>query len=404
MAKRESASAHPLTPTYTERTTCRACGESKFSLVLDLGDIYLINFVRAKDPLLPRAPLQLVYCGHCGLLQLKHQVDPDLMWRDYFYRSSINQTMRDALASVVMDGCLYAKEGTWLDIGANDGYLLSRVPERFTKVACEPALNMHPLLEEHADKIVADYFSAEAVSGHVDHFDCITSCAMFYDVNNPDDFVRDIASVLSPNGVWINQLSDAPTMLRHNAFDAICHEHACYYDVATLRKIYERHGLHIIGLSHNSVNGGSVRVTAMKLKHKPFANPTLGVPIVTSVDANLFAERIRRWRILMTELIGSRPEPLWVLGASTKGAVMLQYLDLNHRFVAIGDRNIAKYGTFQTGTWLPVVSEAEMRKEAPKFILNAIWAFRDEILERERILREAGAIIVNPLPNPEFVI
>ena len=131
--------------TYTTRTTCRSCDEANFEAVLDLGDCYLPTFVVARDEALPKAPLDLVRCDSCGLLQLRHETDPELLCRDYWYRSGINQTMRDALADVVLDGMRYSKEGVWLDIGANDGYLLSRVSERFTKIASEPALNMQPM-------------------------------------------------------------------------------------------------------------------------------------------------------------------------------------------------------------------------------------------------------------------
>ena len=254
-------------PAYITRTACRNCSEPRLQPVLSLGECYLPTFVKQRDDSLPKAPLDLVRCDTCGLLQLKHETDMELLCREYFYRSSVNQTMRDALADVVLDAGKYAKEGVFLDIGANDGYLLSRVNERFTKVAVEPALNMQPMLEEHADHIDANFFSAEGFLQFADKAHIITSCACFYHVSDPDLFVHDIAKCLSDTGVWINQLSDAPTMLRLNAFDAICHEHACYWDAHQLNLLYQRHGLHIVSIKHNNVNGGSIRVAAMKSKN-----------------------------------------------------------------------------------------------------------------------------------------
>jgi len=390
---------------YTERKTCRACERSGLRDVLSLGNQYLANFVRMKDPNLPRAPLDLVRCDVCGLLQLKHMVDPDLMWREYWYRSSVNQTMRDALVDVVLDGQKYAKEGVWLDIGANDGYLLSRVPERFTKIACEPALNMQSLLEEHADKIIPDYFTAERFLEQQDDADVITSCAMFYDLNDPDRFVQDIARCLSPEGIWINQLADAPTMMRRNAFDSICHEHACYYDVASLHAMYLRHGLHIINIRHNTINGGSVRVTAAKARGTG-SSPLLGVAETQEQDVVAFADRVRRWKSLAMDLLdlpAVRSSELWGLGASTKGCALLQYLG-SDQVVAIGDRNPSKAGTLMAGTWTPVFDEATMRKAKPKYVIPLVWGFRDEILQREASMRAEGAVFLFPLPNMEFVL
>jgi 2-polyprenyl-3-methyl-5-hydroxy-6-metoxy-1,4-benzoquinol methylase len=362
--------------------------------------------LKHRDDNWPRAPLELVRCDQCGLLQLRHQTDVDLLCREYWYRSGINQTMRDALGNVVSGALNYAKEGTWLDIGANDGYLLSRVGERFTKIAVEPALNMLPLLEEHADHIIPDYFSAQPIKELTSGADVITSCAMFYHVNEPGQFVADVAQVLSPTGVWINQLSDAPTMLRLNAFDAICHEHACYYTAHDLRTLYAKHGLQIVAVSHNTVNGGSIRIAAMHKKDR-VAWSLKGVADTSLDEALAFAERVKRWKELLGNLLVLPPvgnSELWGIGASTKGAVMLQYLGLNDRFVALADRNPAKHGLIAAGSWIPVVNEPTMRAAKPKFALNVLWGFRDEILQREAELRHGGTTIINALPNPEFVL
>jgi NDP-4-keto-2,6-dideoxyhexose 3-C-methyltransferase len=388
---------------YTQRTTCRACGAHDLLMVLSLGEQYVVGFVRHRDELLPRAPLDLAICQGCGLLQLKHTVAPDLMWRDYFYRSGINQTMRDALESVVDNGLQYHHEGIWVDIGANDGTLLARVPTEFTRVAFEPARNLQPLLQEHADVVVNDYFGPHPA---IDHSQCqvITSCAMFYDLDDPNPFVNAVAHALAEDGVWINQLSDAPGMIRLNAWDAICHEHVCYYDLETLGRLYARHGLKIVDVSYNQVNGGSMRVIAQR-----------GIALEPPERAfgdwrdqiRGFADRCRRWKDLMgwmIEALWMSGRSLYVYGASTKGSVILQYLDQNQRFRAIADRNPAKHGLLMAGTWLPIVSEEIMRSQHPDVLFCPIWAFRDEVLERERELRDRGATFLFPLPNPELVI
>jgi ubiquinone/menaquinone biosynthesis C-methylase UbiE len=112
--------------------------------------------------------------------------------------------------------------------------------------------------------VVSDYFSAEAVDSTAD---VITSAAMFYDVDDPHKFLADISRTLKPDGVWINQLNDSPTMLQANAWDAVCHEHLCYYDLPTLARMYAEHGLGIVGVSTSDVNGGSIRVVAVHGKH-----------------------------------------------------------------------------------------------------------------------------------------
>ena len=393
-----------IKPVSVERSTCRSCTASTLERVIGLGNQYLVNFVKAPDLGLPRSPLTLMRCTTCGLLQLSHTVDPELLYREFWYRSSINATMRDALSDLVKSGTRHHVAGTWLDIGANDGYLLSVVPDSFRKIACEPALNFRTELSKVSDAVISDFFTAESVKTPCE---VITSAAMFYDLDDPNRFVTDIAKVLTPEGVWINQLNDAPTMLRSNAFDAICHEHLCYYDLWTLSDLYLRNGMTIIDVSYNDVNGGSVRVVAKHTKAAKVAWSLLGHQRVTRASAASFADRVMKWKDRMTELVRGPMAlhgPIWLYGASTKGCCLLQYLDCTDAFHSIADRNPAKHGLFMAGTWLRCVPEASLRDEAPRFVLALPWAFRDEFVERERPMLDAGTTMVFPLPNIEQVL
>ena len=358
------------------------------------------RFVGEQDDTLPRAPLTLARCPECGLLQLGDLIDPDLLYRNFWYASGINQTMRDALKEIVDDAFAFHGSGNWLDIGANDGTLLEYVPEGFTRIACEPALNFQEDLDEVSDRVVMDYFKAD---DYDEKFEVITSAAMFYDLDQPDGFVRDIAKVLAPKGIWINQLNDSPGMLRKDAWDGICHEHQVYYDVPNLKHLYERHGLDIIDLSHNNVNGGSIRVVAAHKRKYPLAD-LLGLNTPTRDQVDSFCRRVVKWKAVMKHLVPCLPKPIWGYGASTKGGTLLQYLDQPGFLSAIADRNPRKEGLMQSGVWVPIKGEADMRAAKPGTLFVLPWAFRDEFVEREVEARKDGAVMFFPLPNPEFVL
>lgn len=394
-----------ISKTFEKRDRCRACAGT-LSPVLNLGDQYLARFEDAVDIYLPRAPLELVRCDKCGLLQLQHTVDPDLMFREYWYRSGINKTMRDEMKDVATQALVFNDEGgAWLDIGANDGTLLACVPKEFVKIACEPSATFAHQLKEHADVVVSDYFSAQAIKDRGEReFDVITSCAMFYDLDDPAIFVQDIAKVLAQNGVWVNQLNDSPTMLRNNAFDGVCHEHLTYWSVPQLKELYGRFGLKIVKVTANDINGGSVRVFAVhKDRNMDEIRNTFETP--SAEDASLFAGRIARWKNRMSEVLNdeaSRRGPVWGYGASTKAVSMLQYLNQHQCFVGIADRNPAKWGKVMSGTWLKVASEEEFRNANPNMAVAFIWAFRNEILARERQLMDSGTTMLMPLPDISF--
>ena len=391
---------------FIERKTCRSCGSGTMLQVLNLGDQVLPRFTDSPNDVVPRAPLVLVQCGQCHLLQLAHTVNPDLLFRDYWYRSSMNQSMKDALKDVVRGAMEFTEGGAWLDIGANDGYLLSQVPHnQFAKIACEPANTFHMDLLKAFDDLIPDYFTAESAK-HSAPYSVITSCAMFYDLENPETFVRDIATVLHREGVWVNQLNDAPTMLKQNAFDAICHEHLTYWSLGQIAELYQRCGLKIVKVTTNDVNGGSVRIFAVHSKRNiPEVRPEL-LPNATRGEAIQFSDRIARWKEIMGSFLrdeANRHGPVWGYGASTKAGTLLQYLDEPYVFHAVADRNPLKHGKYMA-TRLKVVSEDDMRARGPRMVVPFIWAFRTEILERERDIRGLGATFLFPLPNPELVL
>lgn len=383
---------------------CRAC-DGMLREVLSLGNLYLPRWVDPDgEEEHPRAPLDLMQCLSCELLQLGNTVSPDLLFREFHYRSSMNGTMREALRKIVADGMRHASDGTWLDIGANDGYLLSVVPGSFRKIACEPAMNFQADLEEQSDRTVMNYFSADEIA---EPCKVITSCAMFYDVDRPSLFIEDIAKCLTSDGIWINQLNDAPTMLKQNAFDSICHEHLCYYDIHTLNLMYERAGLKILSVISNDVNGGSLRIIAGKRGEK---TSLAHMPRTSMKKADAFASRVEWWRQEFQDLLQhwARSGSIWAYGASTKGHILLQYLsdgtDIVSAFEGIAEKNPRKYGKVMPGIDVPILSEEKMREESPDYVLVLPWAFRKEFVEREAETRARGTAFVFPLPNIEVVL
>lgn len=390
--------------TFTTRTTCRLCTSSQLRPVLDLGMQALIRFTKSPSSGLPAAPLDLCRCDGCGLLQLRHTTNPDLLFREFWYRSGVNASMREALRDVVEEVCASVATGVWVDVGANDGFLLSAVPESFNKVAFEPAQNFKSLLEEHASVVVPDYFRA----GMPELDGCaevITSIAMFYDLDDPNQFVADIAKTLSPTGIWVNQLNDSPTMLLSLGIDSICHEHLTYYDVPTLERLYRRHGLKIVRISFNGVNGGSVRVTARKAGNAQPAVDLLGIRTAALADAEAFASRARRWRDRMRSVILSHAGSIWAYGASTKGSTLLQYLDLPPGTLeGVADRNPLKHGTYMPGSDGMIQSEDAFREARPDAALVLPYAFRSEFDVREAETRASGTVFIYPLPDISLVV
>ena len=246
----------PRASICAQRTSCRICGNEQLVLVTDLGEQYLAGLLIDQEQVPDlgyRYPLQLVRCDSsineeaCGLVQLRHTVSSDALYREYYYQSGINHSMRDNLRGIVHWVEQYAELNAGdivLDIGCNDGSLL-----RFYSSTGLWRLGIDPsdVAATNGDdiEVVNEFFSVGVFhSASPDRkARVITSIAMFYDLEDPNAFVADIAACLDPLGIWVLEQSYLPTMLSRNAFDTICHEHLEYYSLSVLKKLMAGHGL-----------------------------------------------------------------------------------------------------------------------------------------------------------------
>ena len=254
---------------------CRICGNTNLAMVVDLGDQYLTGvFPKSRDQPVTRGPLELVRCTGgeetCGLVQLHHAYDPGEMYgQDYGYRSSLNRAMVKHLRSKADKLIELARPGRGdlvLDIGSNDGTLLSFYPAETVRVGMDPsAAALCESYPEGCDCIV-DYFSLEGFRRHYPNRKArvVTSIAMFYDLADPQLFVNEVAEILDDDGVWHFEQSYLPFMLRTTGYDTICHEHVEYYALAQIEWMLDKAGLRLIDVELNDVNGGSFAITACR--------------------------------------------------------------------------------------------------------------------------------------------
>lgn len=402
----------------TTRQTCRSCGAASLVTVLELGDHYVSNFVESSDgQQLPRAPLELILCQQCSLLQLRHTTPSEWLYRQYWYKSGVNASMRAALADVAAraEEVAGVRPGSSvLDIGCNDGTLLRsyRTPG-IRRVGFEPAENLVREAEDGTERIINDFFHAAAVAG--EKFRVITSIAMFYDLEHPNAFVADVVRCLDEEGVWVIQMSYLPLMLSQNAFDNICHEHLEYYSLTSLRPLVERHRLALLDVETNDVNGGSFRIyvthAGSRLKAREGAGDRLQRMLSEEARLGLterrvyeeFARRVSRIRDKVCRFVRAevrKGKKVSVYGASTKGNTLLQYFGLDRTVIqAAAERNPDKWGKRTVGTWIPIVAEEEARRNSDWFLVLP-WHFIDEFQTRESAFLARGGKLLIPLPAP----
>lgn len=396
---------------YRTIDACRLCGGHELEVVLDLGNLCLSDFVRPGEPDPPKVPLRLAYCHTCEFAQLMETASKDHLYRWFWYRSGTTATMRAEMERLANLASVLGKDKpgmSWLDIGANDGTLLSFAPKRVRKIAVEPALNCADECRRHSDLLISNYFAPVVVNEKVD---VVFTAAMFYDLDDPHIFIEGVKHVLKDDGIWINQLSSTTLMLEKVAFDNICHEHLGYYTVRTLSRLYDRHGLQILSVAFNETNGGSMCVVARLMKDE-VRSRSLDIALEGERDFGYddyvrFADRAKRWKMSAAADLAARVEggqTIHVYGASTKGNTLLQYLGAGtHLFDAAAERSPSKYGLVTAGTRIPIISEEDSRAVHPDAYFVLPWAFRREFIAREAQYLANGGRLIFPLPELEEV-
>jgi hypothetical protein len=400
--------------------------------LFSLGSLYVSDFVRNDEsPRGDKTELKLMMTNG-GNVRLEKSAPLDTMYGKYWYRSGINNSMKQELKNIV-DSILAVKQlkenDIWLDIACNDGTLFTFLPKELIKIGIDPVDDSFKKeSEKHADIIVQDYFTANAFKstkfGHL-KAKVITSIAMFYDLEEPEPFIKDVYEVLDDNGLWVLQLSYTPLMLEQLAFDNICHEHIFYYSLFNLKNLLEINGFQIVDCQLNDTNGGSFRVYAMKdsANVKTFATQPyrdigrFRVASILSHEKTLhlsdvetwqhFYDRINRLKERTVSFIKQEKangKKIWGYGASTKGNTLLQYFGLDYTLIdGIAERSVHKFGLKTVGTNIPIYSEDEMRKAKPDYLLVLPWHFINEFCEREREFLSKGGKFIVPCPKFEII-
>ena len=403
---------------------CRVCGNEHYYTVLDLGNQYLSGiFPKKVDLDMNMGPLKLVKCdeltGGCGHVQLEHTFDlPTMYGEEYGYRSGLSGSMVKHLKNKYekISNFLDLKENDIvIDIAGNDGTFLGFFSPELKLVSIDPtSKKFSKYFKDHVDYI-ADFFTEKTFREFfgTSNAKLVTSFSMFYDLEDPCQFAKEVNSILNPKeGIWVLEQSYMPEMVRVNSFDTVCHEHLSYYGMKQIKYIMDQAAFKIIDFEFNDVNGGSISVVVAPISSS-YEECTEKLEEILLLESKKqfhtikpwedFSERIAVCRTEFFKLIDEfKKQGLKIagLGSSTKGNVILQSWNITSDHIeVIGDVNPDKYGSFTPGTWIPIKSEDDIIDKYDVFVILP-WHFKNFFINSEKFKNKK---LLFPLPNPEVV-
>jgi SAM-dependent methyltransferase len=404
-------------------TVCRGCGKAELEVVLDLGEMPLANAILGPADLEaaePRYPLALAYCPLCWLVQITRTVDPDLLFREYTYFSSVSDAFVEhsrTIAERLIAERRLGPDSLVVELASNDGYLLQHYARAGVPVlGIDPARNIAEVATARGIPTLAEFFTRDlarelARTGRT--ADVVHANNVIAHVPDLNGFVAGIATILKPGGVAVIETPYLRELVDRLEFDTIYHEHIYYHSLTALSRVFERNGLAVVDVERIPMHGGSLRVFAEPAGGRPGgavrsllaeeAAVGLCSPTYYASFAARVAELGRELRSMLIDL-RARGRTIAAYGAAAKGAVLLNAFDLDASLISfVVDRSPHKQGHWMPGVHIPIVAPDQLVARRPDACLLLAWNFADEILAQQAEYRRLGGKFIIPVPKPTLV-
>lgn len=400
---------------------CRNCRSKILKELFSLGSLsYTGKFPNNINTDVPKAELTLVKCNKCHLVQLNKKFDQKFLYgEDYGYRTGINYTMTEHVKKVVNDAIKMTrirKGEIVLDIASNDGTLLNFYPKQIVTVGIDPLIYKFERFYKTINYKISNFFNLKQIKAlNLKKFKIITALSVFYDLENPNIFLKSIKKILDKDGIFILEHTDLLSIIKSNLFDTICHEHLEYYSSENIVQMAKKNGLKVFNIKKNDINGGSCcyyichEEKKLKIKNniKIILNEEKKYNLKKIITYKKFFKKIyKQKKLLMNKIaiIKNEKKVIHGYGASTKGNVLIQFYGLNSDDIkVIADRNPKKNNKYTPGTKIKIVKEDTSRLLKPDYYLVLPWHFKKEILEREKKLLKKRTKFIFPLPRLEVI-
>jgi 2-polyprenyl-3-methyl-5-hydroxy-6-metoxy-1,4-benzoquinol methylase len=405
-----------ISQNYTTRTSCRLCNQPS-ELVLQFeptphGDAYLSKG-REQDTK-EKFPLDLMLCKDCEFIQLKHIVNPKILYRNYIYQSSDSlghQKYFADYASSILANETNSKNKLAVDIGSNEGLLLSSLKEKGMRVlGVEPAKEIAERANAKGIKTINQFFNtetAEKIKQNHGQANIITANHVFANIDNIDNLIDGIKTLLSPNGTFIIETANLSDIINNNIFDNIYHEHLSYFSIKSLKLYLEKNGMELFNVTHSPIKGGSIRLS-FQFKNsakKPisqnvnnFLKPEEKSKLSNKETYKNFGNRIneegKRINNILNKL--SKNGEIAGFGAAVGSTTMIYQWHLEKHLRYLVDDNPSRHNLLSPGLQLPVLPPSTLNKKNPIATLILAWRYSDPIIKNNKSYIEDGGSFIIP--------
>jgi len=403
-------------------TSCRVCGSHNLELILDLGEhppsnslIHEISseYFDFKEQIFP---LRLFFCQECGLLQLLDIVNPKILFQqDYpYYTGKSSQTMqkhwKDLAEKLGKDLC---KDSIVVDIGGNDGTLLSYFSEGITKINVEPSESHWETNYDKGISTFGEFFTPETARKIVDlegKVDLVLATNVFAHIDDLYTFMAGVKFMIKDTGVFVIEVPHALSLVKDLEYDTIYHEHMSYWSIRPLQMLANNCGFRVISLEKIPTHGGSLRVYLKKEDGWIFPKALTKIYteeyLVGMYDKDelvKFGANVKKSLMdleILVEDLFIKGNKIVGYGCPAKANTILNSIPHIAKFIEyMTDTTPEKQGKYTPGTHIPIKSPEEFYKNPPDYAILFPWNYGKEIIEKEKKFLDTGGKFIMPLTS-----
>ncbi len=408
------------------RNNCRGCFSKNLRCFLDLGSMPLAGGFLKKDQIKKevKIPLRVYFCNNCGLVQILDVADPTVLFKNYFYISSVIKSLSEHFKeySQFLKNNYLKKDGAQLlEFGSNDGVLLLYFQnnKKIKTIGIDPSVNVSKLAKKKGLNVIVDYFnqhSAEKIKRKYGLMDVVTGSNVFAHVDEIHEIMKAAKLLLKKNGVFIVEVHYLLDLLKKFQYDTIYHEHLCYYSVYALRNIFELEDLKIVDVIRLPMHGGGIRVIAAKknsnLKVSRNVKKLINLELKNGLNkfttfkkfqSNTIAHKEKLRKLLLK--IKKQKKSIIGYGAPGRGTILLNYCEIDSKILDyIVDLSPLRAGMLMPGVHVPIYHPEKSRKNPPDYFLVLAWNYIDSILKQEEgKLKKTGTKFIIPFPKIKII-
>ncbi len=378
---------------YQVRNKCAVCDNSSLQEVLNLNEVPLAGYFPTKNQLEEKStyPLKLLFCDDCKLVQTDSVIDPDVLFKDYRYLSSVGLTNHFKELAKVLDDKFQVKDKKILEIGCNDGVLLEPLSKLGADVVgVDPASNVVKLARDKGLNVIEDYFNYENFKEHEDKYDLVLANNSFAHITDIKSIVKGVSHVLKPAGRFVFEVHYLKNLINENQWDNIYHEHIYYYSISALNNFFTKYGMTVIDFEEIPIHAGSIRVdvlnynvdTPQKIfeilleEHKTIGNSNYMLDFTKRVDNHIedFKNQIKKL---------SKDYKIAGYGASGRANMFCNLTDLDENVVEfIVDESPERCGRYIANTKIPIVDVDTLKNSDVDIIIIFAWNYSKMIMEK----------------------